>query len=160
MTEGAEGAEGAPAAATFPEPLATAPPPPCTTAASAPPPPCTTAPPRTCAPYPAASTASIISCALKTASSNVTTMLFLSKFTGASCTPDNLLTAFSTRAEHAEHVMPKTSKVSFFMCATFCLPSSLFVYFALQRALQRICFIAIEYPLGVSCKQNLAHARL
>ena len=40
-------------------------------------------------------------------------MLFFSRFTATSDTPSTARAAFSTRAEHAAHVMPVTSNVCF-----------------------------------------------
>ena len=47
--------------------------------------------------------------------SKSTSMLFFSRFTDTEAMPWTFAVAFSTRAEHAAHVMPVTSNVRFML---------------------------------------------
>ena len=67
----------------------------------------------TAAPYPASSTALMISAVSSLFSSNSTCMLFVSRFTLTFSTPASLPTLFSTWEEQAEQVIPVTSNLSF-----------------------------------------------
>ena len=65
------------------------------------------------APYPASSTAFMITPVSVVFSSNSTCMLLVSRLTLTFVTPSTLLTLFSTWEEHAEQDIPVTSKFSF-----------------------------------------------